>query len=397
MYRFLDLTQQLGGKLPYYLNNQMVSVDMIRHYWENIIAHLDIPKGEHDLLSIAVPFCYDCCTRSIIIDILTQQYGMAQCDIVPRPLALLMGFLAQHPQDDLNGDLLCILEEETNLDFSFISLNGSVITLEHQGRGSLEDLQTAAERLALFTDRGWEFNHLLYVNHSLLEEMYLTAFQSDPALHLIKLEDAHSTVLQGLHYSTLKGSRTVRIVYPYDFYLQILDSSKNGMVLKKIPFDTAHLELDLHGSYKIARLSSQDLDTHPEDREVEFAVYESARTPPLPEILDRPPAMVFRGLKKDLPDSLELWLNMAAANISLNSNSENTDRIAAQSAELWLRLQNSQRDLYKLLEGNANHHLKEDMLHSIFSPYDTRQDSLEKRLDMIRLKLYGLLQLYSTK
>ncbi len=402
MHRVLDLgsTKHNTDQCQQYVPNTLFSSpDTIRQYWEKTLQTVDIPRGNHDSLSIAAPYYYNCLNRSVIIDILTSHHGIDQCNILPRPLALLLGYLAQHPQDVLHGNLLCILIEEDRLNFSFISLTGSAITLEYQGFGNWEQLQTSAETLALRSSRGWEFDHLLYTNSSSADNLHVLISEHQN-VNLLKVEDVGRTILEGLHYSVVQygtaRARALRIVYPYDFYLQKYDPHQKRLILEKIPFDTANLELDLQGSYRIARLPLTELHSSSDENYIEFTVYEINRYfAPEPSIC--PPAMTFRGRKEDLPDSLELWFNMDAAIIYLGSESQPYARATTQTADLLFRLHNSQQNLGRLLESSSNQHLLKDLKSSISSPFDPRHESLDQRLETTRLKLYALLQLWSGK
>ncbi|CFY01400.1 Uncharacterized [Syntrophomonas zehnderi OL-4] len=399
MHKFLDLglTQNPKGKSPYMLANHLYTADMIRDYWQNLFQKLDLTKGDYNNISLATPFCYDCFTRSTIIDILLHQYGIAQCNIIPRSLSLVMGYLALNPQFEIPGDLLLVSGNNKQLDYSFISMNESFATLEFQGWGSIKDLQDTAKRLGLYSNHGWGFNHILYENNLRNDGQFLSEFQSCPGLQPLSPQDISDMVLKGLRYSGPDFGplrpRNLRIVYPYDFYLQKFDPLINRPVLTKIPFDTANLELDLNGSYKIARLANHDLHPEPDFHNVSLAIYEKYRYAPRPENFNWPAAMVFQALPGNLPLISELWLNMLTARITLRSPADTAIFNSFETVEFLNGWQNSPQYLYRLLKNSPNQELKENIQHFISSPSDP--DNLDKCLDAIQLKLYTLLQLWS--
>lgn len=399
MHKLLDLGSIPAppNKSPYSFANQIYTSDMIRDYWQNLLGKLDLSKGNYDYISIATPFCYDCLTRSTIIDILTHQYGIALCNIIPRALCLMTGYLLLNPQDDLQGNLLIIGGDNKQLDYAFIFVNESQTTLEYQGWGSLKDLQYAAAQLGLYSNRKWGFDHIIYENNSSNVAQYLSSLQSYPAIKLISPHDVPVMVEEGLRYlgskSGLTRPRDLRILYPYDFYLQKFDPLKNQPVLTKIPFDTANLELNLNGSYQLARLTNQELYPDPKTQKVSLSVYEFYRHAPRPETFNRSAAMVFEGLPQELPVYPELWLNMMPARITLVSPADNTGFNTTQTAEFLAGLKNSPYYLSRLLKNNPNQELIDDIQQSISSP--AQPDGLDKCLDTIRLKLSTLLQLWS--
>ena len=406
MHSFLDLVsyqpfnEQLTLKDP---EQKSLSKEVIRKYWERLFLDINLLKGDNDTLTIAVPYFYDCLNRSIIKNILNTQYGFENITILPRSLALVSAYLRKYPEFDARGDLVCIFADEDSLDFSFISLAGSCITLERQCRGNWENLMEEAGRLGFYTSQGWEFNHLLYISPPSSADIQLSISELGKSMHRLSVEEANRTILEGLHnwsadQSTL-GQNALRIVYPYDFYLETFDLTNNHFTLEKISFDTVNLELDLQGSYKIATLQKTNLYTRPEDTHLDLAVYELERTS-LPQNPDNwAPTMAIRLIKEEVPDLIELWLEMDTANIFLARDSQKILQGGFKSANFLSSLNDHQEDLYRLLQNSSNRPLQEDLAHNLLytrqgdSPTD--HESLEKRLETTRLKLLALLQLWS--
>ncbi len=406
MHSFLDIGsyqpfhKQLTLKDP---NQKSLSKEAIYQYWERLFLDINLMKGDNDTLTIAVPYFYDCVNRSIIKNILNTQYGFANITILPRSLAFVSAYLNNYPELEARGDLVCIFAGEDSLDISFISLAGSCITLEQQCRGNWENLIEEAGRLGFYTSRGWELNRLLYISPPSSADIQLPISELGKSMHILSLGEANSTILEGLHnwacdQSTL-GQNALRIVYPYDFYLETFDLTKNHSILEKIPFDTINLELDLKGSYKIATLQKTNLYTRPEDTHLNLAVYELERTswPQNPD--NWAPSMTIRLIKEEVPDLIELWLEMDTANIFLARDSQKTALGGFKSANFLSSLNDDQEDLYRLLQYSSNHPLQEDLAQNLlytrqdYSP--TKHESLEKRLETTRLKLLALMQLWS--
>ncbi len=402
MYGVLDLgtVKELDDLYPAAasLEPEFLSTDGIRIFWEHLLAAQQLPTNPTETLTIAVPHYYDCCTRSIIKDILSSQYGIFKSTLLPRSLALVLGYLVQHPNFDGRGDWLCLGGEDDHLDFSFISLSESVITLEYQRRGNWESLKTQARNLALYSRAGWAFNHVLYSDTALSKDTNLLLAEPGQIDHLIKLEDINSIVLEGLRHAAINqgtgSGYSLRIIYPYDFYLQKYDLQKKGFIVEKIPFDTANLELDLDGSYPIARFSSTNLYPPAEEKPIELTVYEWARVAPPPDTFNHAPALAFRAFKEELPTTLALWLHMADANLSFTSDSAANSRTTFQSRKFLSSWTDNQQELFKLLANSSNQELHTDLIQQLSSPYDPYQANLEDCLEVTRLKLYGLLQLW---
>jgi len=402
MYGLLDLgtVKELDDLYPAAesLEPVLLSPDAIRIFWEHQLVAQPLPTNPTETLAIAVPHYYDCCTRSIIKDILSNQYGIFKSTLLPRSLALVLGYLVQHPNFDGRGDWLCLGGEDDHLDFSFISLSESVITLEYQGRGNWENLKTQARSLALYNRAGWAFNHVLYSDTSLSKDTNLLLVEPGQIDHLIKLKDVSSIVLEGLRHAAINqgtgSGYSLRIIYPYNFYLQKYDLQKKSLIVERIPFDTANLELDLDGSYPIARFSSTNLYPQFDGKPIELNVYEWERVSPPPDTFNHAPAMTFRGFKEELPTRLALWLHMADANLSLTSDSAANSRTTVQTKKFLSSWADSQQELFKLLANSSNYELQADLIQQLSSPYDPYQASLEDCLEVTRLKLYGLLQLW---
>lgn len=374
------------------------SPEQIKSYWENIFGELDLPKGNNTSLNMAVPCYYDCLTRSIIINILTHDYGFQEIQLLPRSLALLCGYIALHSEDEMSGDWVCIIEDEDSLDFSFISISESFINLELQYVGSWSKLQEEALRLGLFSARGWDINKILYANPAATAHSHLPWADLKNNVQVIKVERPDQTIQLGLRQSsmisTAQGEKGLTIIYPYDFYLERFDSLTT--IREKLSFDTANLDLKLNGTYKIASLPSQSLFLNPEDSYIDLAVYEVTRSPLLQNPFIGPPALDIRLNQADRLECLDIWLDMESASISLESY-EPSAMSKASPVDVWpARYHKSQRDLAALLQQtSSNQRLQQDLAQDLRAQPSQKPQDLEDYLKTIQLKLYGLLELWS--
>lgn len=313
-------------------------------------------------------------------------------------MALVLAYLHQQPDTGRNGNLLCLIEEEGQLDFSFLSIYESVITLEHQNRGTWEDMCQEAQHLGFYT-QDWDFDHCLYLTPSHLDA--LPACCSDLSSSIIRLtqEDSRQLILAGLEYLPRHigqdGLYSLRLVYPYDFYLLQFDPQQHGCFPVRLPFDFANLELDINQDYKITSLSNPNQYVLPADDQVEFAIYTCLRTLTAPLTpTGMIPAFTLQILPEELPDRLELWLNISAG-ISSAGDNRNSGRVPMSAPQFLSRRQHRQRELYHLISGRSDPQLQEDWSVLLASPAETKPAAPEDFLEAIRLKLYSLLQLWS--
>lgn len=230
------------------------SLEQIRSLWVMLLSDLNLSRTSHGDLCLAVPGCYDCLTRSVIIDLLTRDYAYKTVKLIPRPLALLGGYIALNPEKILQGDLLCLMPDDKQLDFSFISISDNVICLEQQGVSTWQKIQE--ETASLINRPGWFIRHLLYADFAHDDILNRPMLETDINIH--QIEDPHNTVLLGLKYWSAAGitenNQLMRMIYPYDFYLERTAPQNDQGFREKLSFDLANLELDLSGSYKIASL-----------------------------------------------------------------------------------------------------------------------------------------------
>lgn len=376
------------------------SQKQVRSYWESLFLGLNLPRGTNANLSIAVPCCYDCLTRSTIMDILTRDYGYNNIKLIPRSLALVGGYLARHPQNERFADLLCIWPEKDYLDFSFISSSASCISLELQCIGSWAKLQEEAHRLGLLNTQGWNISQLLYTIPSPVTDLDLPFLELGQYMNVLKVEDFSQTILLGLSYlsttDTNKSNQVLRLIYPYDYYLERSSPQKKRLVREKIFFDTSNLELDLNRSYKIANLAATSLYLDPEDSFADLAIYEVERGSLPLNPFNCGPATKLRLNQANQTARLDFWLDMDSASISQEINVPKAISSESMLDNILSRSHEHQRALAKLLHASSNLRLQKDLAHDLDTKLEQESPhDLEGHLKTIQLKLYGLLELWS--
>ncbi len=351
--------------------------------------------------SLAIPCIFDLNGRRILLDILEEIFGLYEASIVPHPLALINGI--QMRTSPLPGDILVIEGQESHYNFAFMSIIETVgLTLEKQCSGEIADILTEAERTGYHSTEGWRLDHLvlaeIHANDPAMDG-FIAALPPD--LNVIYGHDLEFTAAEGLavgcNDKTTIGIPPFNIIYPYEFYMQINSSTS----LEKIPFDTANLELDCSGRYRMISLTHASINNlTAEDNRVFFRIYEigTADGQHVPEHSGLPlPVLEINSPQDDLPPHFELGLNMAAATIQLDLIPESVEETTNTPEVLGKRLRANQQKLYQILSRNKqNEVMSRDWNKSLLAPSEDTP-ALADQIDQTLFHLYGLLQLWQSK
>lgn len=390
MKRYIDL----DGKKRTSLARDLCLRESADNYWK-IFNDLNLQCG--DTLNIAIPQYPDSLTRSVLTNYLNNHYGISDIFILPRPLALLVGFLAKHHELDNPGNFICLFFADNYIDFAFISITDTAITLEYQNTGNYESLMATAKNMNFFSAKGWDSVNILGAgsyDHTHIPSALTELVQAN---HWLQADDPLNVVLEGLqeiHKGRTKPGKSLHIIYPYDFYLGRCASPDNSQLLSKLPFDMTNLELELNGVYKIACLTDDDF-YNCETEFLELYLFELLRGCPLPSPIPQPPTFVFRESRQNIIGPMELWFNINSGSFSLGSDSQDRTSTSFRPDDLLFRLHNSRYDLAKLHHNSLNTSLQQDLADSVASVYNTEHPAIEKLLNNTLIKLYGLLQIGS--
>jgi hypothetical protein len=375
----------------------------LREYFSFIHREYLIPSRMIiESAALAIPSIFNLATRRILLDVLEEIFGLYEASIIPHPIALIAGILMGTSHLSLSGDILVIEAKQSGYNFAFVSIIDTLgITLEKQFSGDLADVLAEADRNAYHSGRGWHLDHILlsgYTANNPATAAFITSLPPD--LNVIYGPDLEFTAAEGLAAGCNdKGKALValfNIVYPYEFYL----GKNESTFLERITFDTANLELNCGGRYRIANLHHANIgDWADDENRVHICIYEvtSADQTHIRSSLGLPhPVLEIDGPFDDLPPHFELSLDMAAATIQLEIP-EALDETIYSPEVLEKSLWSAQYKLYQLLSRNQqNETLVKDWSKSLQYPLD-HDPSLSEQVNLTMFHLYGLLQLWQGK
>ncbi len=346
--------------------------------------------------ALATHAIFNLTARRTLLDILEEIFGLYEASIIPHPLALTVGLQLDPAQPILAGDLLLIEKQKSSYCCSFVSvIDNAGITLEKQFCGSISAVRAEAERYGYYSNQRWNLDYIILagVND---QDPAAAAFISAlaPAVNIICHDDPGFTATEGLsalsHGQTASLMPPLNVIYPYAFYL----SPNRGEELQEIPFDTANLELNCSGSYKLTNLQSAGADAFINGKRANFRIYEiswadqtkiknSDYLPPIPVFAIDTPLSA-------LPPDFELILDMASASIQLDIASSLANGNPGSPEVLDKKLATTQQKLYQWLSQNESTGASVSSL-----PLHHDQNlSLPAQIDQTLFHLHGLLQLW---
>lgn len=192
----------------------------------------------------------------------------------------------------------------------------------------------------------------------------------------------------------------VQTLYPFHFYVERLDHSGTSL-LEKIPFDTANLEVDTRGRYKIFSFNPDSpYNIHCDPGGLELKVYEVSDDNPLPQV-ER-----FGGQELVLhvcappmqwPQQLDVYWDLANSCLELDYPGCRREKTGSAGYFTgWLEKQN---EAFNLLDQYKSYHpgLREDFFDHLRQLERNTQKPCEDHLATTRYKLLSLLQIISAK
>jgi hypothetical protein len=314
--------------------------------------------------ALSVPGNWTLRARKALLKLIEEILGLEEAKIIPQPLALTAGYNRRHRSQVLRGDIMIIQGTESSPDFALLSSSETAgIVLETQFRG---DFSRARQELAAHGYRdssGWRLDYVLVMDQS-FSSLQLEEFLSTLAgeTEVICQSEKDFAAAEGLFGSwdgtTLDPSNRLSLIYPYDFYFVSDESIPASAGLRRIPFDTANLELAYDGIYRLTSLDYEHFDHG--DREsarVKFSIYElpAGCQPPQDMALIRAQQVLdIDSSRGDLPLQLVVILDMAAASLRLDLALESKARAAIGSEVLRQRLATTQDRLLDRLRSQGS-------------------------------------------
>ena len=349
--------------------------------------------------ALSVPDILDLNHRRILLDIMEEMLGLAEVSILPRPIALLCGYQLHNPHFSTDGDVMIIQLHERKADLSLLSITETGgITMEKHFPAVLPVPLNEAILRDFHSNPEWKWNLVL-----------LTTDNSDflpakdwwasllPNTNLVVADNLQFGAAEGLSASGRKS-----IIYPYEFFLQKYDRDGQSVEMLKIPFDTANLELDCFGQYRFYNLRSSTLGyLDNNENRIKFRIYElDSRTddeiPALP--VEAKPVLEIDSLPGDLPEHLEIGLDMGAANLYLDLRTNQPAIATIPIINFRDLLKTEQKNLYEIIENKQLNPALTADFHSHLQSADREiQEPLALQLDATLFHLYGLMQLWHDK
>ncbi len=265
-------------------------------------------------------------------------------------------------------------------------------------------LRDRATRLGLADSDSWHIDSvLLQGGGALAPGVKQIISECFPGLPVI-LSDSMDMVARGLccwinHYT--QKHNNLKAIYPFDFYREIYDSSEDQTKLERIPFDTANLELDILGRYKILSFSPPPYVSANPESERSLKIYEVAQgeaTSTQERFLGMEPVLDVRWPESKLPAHINILLDLNLCRLETDFETV-VPTSADKSPSIFRNLSSRQLDALKLIENykyinpdlinDFSAHLDEQK-HYAHSPYDNHAQT-------VRYKLLCLLQILDSK
>lgn len=193
----------------------------------------------------------------------------------------------------------------------------------------LQTVLEKARRLGLAAGQEWLLDAILLVGggarmHT-VQEIIATCF---PDVNLVIPADSEHLVASGLcsDYSRTHLNRTsIKTIYPFDFYMQSFDDRQGKFCLKKIPFDTANLELDINLPYKITSITKAELPREAGGDQYGLCIYEAPQGEK--DFMNQrftglEPVLNVQWPEETVPEEIDVYLNMKDTRLEINTKIE---------------------------------------------------------------------------
>lgn len=291
-------------------------------------------------VAAALPGIPGLALRRSLLEAIEAVLGLEEAVVVPRCLAMAAGWQLRHQQS--LGDLMVLNGLNKEMEVAFLSTcPGVTLTLEGLCAGDNRVIRDKAAQLGFLDASGWNFDRLYLLGDvdahtdlgqwlSNLPQRVSVHHDHDPAL----------AVTEGLlaQITPPLPGESLSMLYPFDFYLAYCDREGQPVSFHTLPFDTTNLELDCNARYRLASLSMADDPTSPAHPErINLQVFESERrSEPGPFILaEGEPVLKIECSPTDLPERMDLILDMGAALILPQLPSSTTEEDGVIPEAFW--------------------------------------------------------------
>ncbi len=291
-------------------------------------------------LAAAIPDISGVPLRRTLLDVFEEVLGLEEAIIVPRFLAMAAGWQLHSPQS--LGNIMVLDAQDEEEEVAFISACPDVtLTLEGQYPGNLRTIREAAARLGFLSSSGWNLDHLYLLNNVGANSQIRRLISGLPSRVTIHNGDNPGrAVMEGLVAHVYQGFSPGRlsVIYPFDFYLASFDQEEQMNSIHRLPFDTNNLELDCTSCYRLARLVTTDIPASEADPEqLRLGIFEIGHQDRI-ELDNLSLAQSILNIdccRTDLPDRVDLILDMAAAVIRPDLDSGRDEGDLLDPASFW--------------------------------------------------------------
>lgn len=291
-------------------------------------------------LAAAIPGISGLPLRRIMLDVFEEVLGLEEAIIVPRFLAMAAGWQLHSPQS--LGNMMVLDAQDEEGEVAFLSACSDVtLTLEDQYRGNASTIREAATRLGFLSSSGWNLDHLYLLNEVGADTKMGRLISSLPnRVTIHNGDDPARAVMEGLvsHVYPGRSPGRLSVIYPYDFYLACFDREEQMKSIHRLPFDTSNLELDCNSCYRLARLVIADIPSSDADLEqLRLSIFEIDHQDHI-ELANLSLAQSILNIdcgRTDLPERVDLILDMAAAAIRPDLDSYYDEGDVPDPASFW--------------------------------------------------------------
>lgn len=267
-----------------------------------------------------------------------------------------------------------------------------------------QSLKSKAAYLGLYQSGKWNLDYILLVGGASLilgvKELLATTFNNVP---IILPANREFNVLAGLSaWETQHQSRqltSIKTIYPFHFFAERFDPVQQSTILDRLPFDTTNLSLDTENRYKIFTLARDSVYNLSSDCDnVKFRVYEAAEEENnivAQRFSDRDLVLEIDELKTDLPDFLDIYLDLAGSELKAATSSQPGTEAFLSKPGFFPGLLNKQTTCYNNYQ--KLHKAKPDLLDNYQTLLKLKERTLHKpyqdHIQATLFKLYALIDL----
>ncbi|MEN6349509.1 MAG: Hsp70 family protein [Syntrophomonas sp.] len=241
-----------------------------------------------------------------------------------------------------------------------------------------------AKHLNLHNGQRWELDHV-FLQGGASQSRGLTelAGQLCKGISLLCPDDPEFNVMKGLsawNPAERQAAGSLKSIYPFNFYIEKMNPGDAEAALEKIPFDTANLELDVRGRYKIFSFPlDSGYNLAVDANKVRFKIYEVEEDDLYAELAR------FQGQDlvwhmetqaEGLPEYIEIYLDLAHSRLESNLSPDSQDYHQPETHSIFGNYNSRQRAAWQLIKSYkpANQDLVDD--------FGSHLSKVEKNIDI---------------